>query len=44
MTMLTDGLKNRDKEEDIAQLDIAEILAQAIDLEDTAEQTPAAAE
>lgn len=33
MTMLTDGLKAKDKEDDIKQLDIAEILAQACGIE-----------
>ncbi len=38
MTMLTDGLKAEEKEEQIKQLDIAELLVQAIDLgEDVAE-------
>jgi Fe-S oxidoreductase len=44
MTMLTDGLKEREKESEIAQLDLAEILVQAIELEDTREQSPVAAE
>lgn len=43
MTMITDGLKKQDKDEDIAQRDIAEILADAIEL-DAVEQTPLAAE
>ena len=43
MTMLTDGLKKQDKDEDVAQRDIAEILAAAIEL-DEVEQTPVAAE
>lgn len=43
MTMLTDGIKGQDKEEEIAQRDIAEILADAIEL-DEVEQTPVAAE
>lgn len=43
MTMLTDGLKNQDKDEEIAQRDIAEILADAIEL-DEVEETPVAAE
>jgi len=43
MTMLTDGLKAQDKEEEIGQRDIAEILADAIEL-DEVEQTPVAAE
>ena len=34
MTMLTDGLKNQDKEEQIAQLDVAELLAQAVEMVD----------
>jgi Fe-S oxidoreductase len=43
MTMLTDGLKSEEKEEEIGQRDIAEILADAIEL-DEVEQTPVAAE
>ena len=43
MTMLTDGLKSQDKDEEIAQRDIAEILADAIEL-DEVEDTPVAAE
>jgi Fe-S oxidoreductase len=43
MTMLTDGLKAHEKEEEIGQRDIAEILADAIEL-DEVEQTPVAAE
>jgi Fe-S oxidoreductase len=43
MTMLTDGLKDQEKEEEIGQRDIAEILADAIEL-DEVEQTPVAAE
>jgi hypothetical protein len=43
MTMLTDGLKAHEKEEDVAQRDIAEILADAIEL-DEVEETPVAAE
>ncbi len=43
MTMLTDGLKKQDKDEEIAQRDIAEILADAIEL-DEVEDTPVAAE
>ena len=43
MTMLTDGLKKQDKDEEIGQRDIAEILADAIELEEV-EQTPVAAE
>ncbi len=43
MTMLTDGLKKQDKDEEIAQRDIAEILADAVEL-DEVEQTPMAAE
>ncbi|MGB8332757.1 MAG: (Fe-S)-binding protein [Polyangiales bacterium] len=43
MTMLTDGLKNQDKDEEIGQRDIAEILADAIEL-DEVEETPVAAE
>jgi hypothetical protein len=43
MTMLTDGLKKQDKDEEIGQRDIAEILADAIEL-DEVEQTPVPAE
>ena len=43
MTMLTDGLKKQDKDEEIGQRDIAEILADAIELNEV-EQTPVAAE
>jgi Fe-S oxidoreductase len=43
MTMLTDGLKDQEKEEEIGQRDIAEILADAIELEEV-EETPVAAE
>ncbi|MFA9412368.1 MAG: (Fe-S)-binding protein, partial [Deltaproteobacteria bacterium] len=43
MTMLTDGLKDQEKEAEIGQRDIAEILADAIEL-DELEQTPVAAE
>jgi Fe-S oxidoreductase len=43
MTMLTDGLKDEEKEESIAQRDIAEILADAIEL-DEVEPTPVAAQ
>ena len=43
MTMLTDGLKAEEKEEQVAQRDIAEILADAIEL-DEVETTPVAAE
>ncbi len=43
MTMLTDGLKAQEKEEEIGQRDIAEILADAIEL-DEVEETPVAAE
>ncbi|HSN84189.1 MAG TPA: (Fe-S)-binding protein [Polyangiales bacterium] len=43
MTMLSDGLKKQDKDEEIGQRDIAEILADAIELEEV-EQTPVAAE
>ena len=43
MTMLTDGLKAQEKEEEISQRDIAEILADAIEL-DEIETTPVAAE
>ena len=44
MTMLTDGLKNEDKEESIAQLDVAEMLAQAVELDDAGESQAEAAE
>ena len=43
MTMLTDGLKAEDKDEDVAQLDVAELLVQAIEFEDE-QQAEAAAE
>jgi hypothetical protein len=43
MTMLTDGLKDQEKEAEIGQRDIAEILADAIEL-DEVEQTPVAAQ
>ena len=43
MTMLTDGIKAQEKEEEIGQRDIAEILADAIEL-DEVEETPVAAE
>ena len=33
MTMLTDGLKSREKEDEVAQLDVAEVLARACGLE-----------
>jgi Fe-S oxidoreductase len=36
MTMLTDGLKSQDKEEEIRTLDVAEMLASSVDLEETA--------
>jgi len=38
-----DGLKNQDKDEEIGQLDIAEFLADAIEL-DEVEERPVAAE
>ena len=44
MTMLTDGLKNQDKEEEIAQLDVAELLAQAVEMADDSEMPAEAAE
>lgn len=44
MTMLTDGLKNQDKEEEIAQLDVAEMLAQAVELDDATDAQVQAAE
>ncbi|MEM9195681.1 MAG: heterodisulfide reductase-related iron-sulfur binding cluster, partial [Myxococcota bacterium] len=37
MTMLTDGLKNQDKDEEIDQLDIAELLVKAVDFGEAAE-------
>ncbi|MGB5366566.1 MAG: (Fe-S)-binding protein, partial [Polyangiales bacterium] len=43
MTMLTDGIKDEEKADEIAQRDIAEILADAIELNEV-EQTPVAAE
>ena len=43
MTMLTDGLKDQEKEDEIGQRDIAEILADAIELEEV-ELTPVAAQ
>jgi Fe-S oxidoreductase len=43
MTMLTDGIKDEEKGDEIAQRDIAEILADAIELNEV-EQTPVAAE
>ena len=43
MTMLTDGIKDEEKADEIAQRDIAEILADAVEL-DEVEQTPVAAE
>ncbi|MBT8454329.1 MAG: (Fe-S)-binding protein [Deltaproteobacteria bacterium] len=43
MTMLTDGIKDEEKSDEVAQRDIAEILADAIELEEV-EQTPLAAE
>lgn len=36
MTMLTDGLKSQDKEEEIRTLDVAEMLASSVDLEENA--------
>jgi Fe-S oxidoreductase len=35
MTMLTDGLKSQDKEEEIKTLDVAEMLAASVDLEES---------
>jgi Fe-S oxidoreductase len=32
MTMLTDGLKYKNREEDVKNLDIAELIAQSLDL------------
>jgi Fe-S oxidoreductase len=43
MTMLTDGLKDQEKEAEIGQRDIAEILADAIELNEV-EETPVAAQ
>jgi Fe-S oxidoreductase len=43
MTMLTDGIKDEEKADEIAQRDIAEILADAIELNEV-EQTPVAAQ
>ena len=43
MTMLTDGVKDQEREDEIDQLDIAEILAEAVIL-DEVETTPVAAE
>ena len=43
MTMLTDGLKDEEKEDEIGQRDIAEILADAIELAEV-EATPVAAQ
>ena len=43
MTMLTDGLKNQEKDESVRQLDIAEMLVEAMDL-DAAKADVAAAE
>ncbi len=43
MTMLTDGIKDEEKADEIAQRDIAEILADAVELNEV-EQTPVAAE
>ena len=42
MTMLTDGLKAQEKDEEIGQLDIAELLEQSVDFGD--EVTAAAEE
>lgn len=33
MTMLTDGIKDQEKQDDIRQLDVAELLAEAVELE-----------
>jgi hypothetical protein len=43
MTMLTDGIKDEERADEIAQRDIAEILADAVELNEV-EQTPVAAE
>ena len=43
MTMLTDGIKGEDKEEDVAQRDIAEILCEAVGLSER-KAVPEAAE
>jgi Fe-S oxidoreductase len=42
MTMLSDGLKGEEKEEQIKQLDIAEILAQSLGLEQSSVSADAA--
>jgi Fe-S oxidoreductase len=42
MTMITDGIKAQEKEEEIAQLDVAEMLVQAIEFEGEAEVAAAA--
>ncbi|MFW6050789.1 MAG: (Fe-S)-binding protein [Myxococcota bacterium] len=42
MTMLTDGIKAQEKEEEIAQLDVAEMLVQSVELEGESEVAEAA--
>jgi Fe-S oxidoreductase len=42
MTMITDGIKAQEKEEEIAQLDVAEMLVQAIEFESEGEVAEAA--
>ena len=42
MTMLTDGLKSQEKEESVRQLDIAEMLVEAVDLDATSADVQAA--
>ncbi|MFW5920207.1 MAG: (Fe-S)-binding protein, partial [Polyangiales bacterium] len=44
MTMLTDGVKAQEKDEEIAQLDVAEMLLRSVDLETTATSSAEAAE
>ena len=36
MTMLTDGLKAHEKEESVQPLDVAELLAESVELDQTA--------
>jgi Fe-S oxidoreductase len=44
MTMLTDGIKSQSKEQEVRNLDIAELLAEACGLGDGPQVEPAAAE
>lgn len=44
MTMLTDGLKAHDKEDEIAQLDVAEMLAKSVEMDESPTQEAEAAE